>query len=1122
MTEESIFATVLELKTADERQAYLNQACAGNPELRAQVESLLAADADAGSFLNHPPAGLDATIESTAVDDTATSNGWAGGMPFLEPCDTPGRLGKLVGKAGEYEIIEVVGQGGMGAVLRAFETKLSRIVAVKVMAPELAANREAVKRFQREAQSAAAVHHDHVVTIHAVDESHRPPFIVMQFIEGQTLQQKLDREGALELRQILRIGSQMAAGLAAAHKHGLIHRDVKPANVLLENGVERVKITDFGLARAADDLDMTQTGVIAGTPQYMSPEQAKGEPIDTRSDLFSLGSVLYSMCTGRPAFRADNTMAVMRHVCDDAPRAIREVNREIPHWLEAIVNKLLAKNPAERFQSAAEVAELLGQHLAHLQNPAQVVRPATIFTPPPPKVVPTSGDRPADSSAAVVLIALGVLLGLPLLLAGIGVGAWFFYSKAGVEKTATYASPWMEVGKAKDKFSTEPEIEVREEDQPASIDSPPRAIAPFDAAQARTHQQEWAEYLGVPVEYETENGMIFRLIPPGEFLMGDTQEESDALVLALEQGGANDFDKFVARTSAPQHRVRISQPFYLAAHEVTVGQYRRFVEETKYVGSMEQLGIKRFDWTSSVAEPDPERRAVIGVSWDDAKAFCKWLSEKDKRTYDLPSEAQWEHACRAGTDTAWSFDSDAAALSEHAVFGRPSFWPAEVVGSKKPNPLGLYDMHGNADEWCLDWHDRDFYANSPVDDPVCLQNPNEKNSGRVVRGGTSHSAAWWTRSATRPWDFPATPNNPKGFRIAIVGDLAGIGKRRSPAASQQPAIIARSSRVFTGEMARDGDQNVFAIAWSPDGDLVATGHYGGSVAVWNLKSGEQVQALSGHTKTVNAIAFAPEGNLLATGGEDSEIRLWNTETWEEAGKLEGHTGWVNCLAFMKDGESLASVSWDFKNQEDNSIRRWNVKERTETSKLNEPQGHNTHAALSPNETLLAVANGAAGRVRLWDLAAGGPAHDFAGFPTQPVSVAFSRDGTRVAAGYMGRERDGGEWNDPENAVVRMWEVESGNLLQEFQGHAGPVMGLEFSPDDRRLLSLASGRHDASSAFVPSSDQSLRVWDVATGQELLRIEPPTRTNVARWTPDGSAVCSGTRLWAIPPSGQTESP
>jgi hypothetical protein len=184
------------------------------------------------------------------------------------------------------------------------------------------------------------------------------------------LQQRLERDGPLELHEILRIGMQTAAGLAAAHAQGLIHRDIKPANILLENGVERVKITDFGLARAANEASMTQTGVVAGTPHYMSPEQAEGKPLDQRTDLFSLGSVMYAMCTGRTPFRAVGSMAVLKRVCEETPTPIRETNPEIPDWLVAIIDKLHAKEPAERFQSAPEVADLLSQHLAHVQHPS--------------------------------------------------------------------------------------------------------------------------------------------------------------------------------------------------------------------------------------------------------------------------------------------------------------------------------------------------------------------------------------------------------------------------------------------------------------------------------------------------------------------------------------------------------------------------------------------------------------------------------------------------------------------------------------------------------------------------------------------------------------------------------
>ena len=198
----------------------------------------------------------------------------------------------------------------------------------------------------------------------------------MQFVKGRSLQEKLDRDGPLGLKEILRIGMQVASGLAAAHAQGLVHRDIKPANILLENGVERVKITDFGLARAASDPGLTRSGTIAGTPNYMSPEQARGETLGPRSDLFSLGGVLYAMATGEPPFAADSAYAVLRRVCDDAPRPIRELNPETPAWLAETIGRLMAKSQERRFATAEEVAELLRGRLAELQGAAQPAAPA--------------------------------------------------------------------------------------------------------------------------------------------------------------------------------------------------------------------------------------------------------------------------------------------------------------------------------------------------------------------------------------------------------------------------------------------------------------------------------------------------------------------------------------------------------------------------------------------------------------------------------------------------------------------------------------------------------------------------------------------------------------------------
>jgi uncharacterized protein (TIGR03067 family) len=370
MNERAIFLEALDKTDTVERSAYLDQACGGDAALRQRLAELLASHESAGSFLATPVL-TDDSASATPGEATETfaadrpNTGRPNDLDFLSASERPGALGRLA----HYEILEVVGRGGMGIVLKAFDEKLHRVVALKVMARDFATNAAARKRFLREAKAAAAVVHDHIVPIHAIEDAGPMPYLVMQLIDGYSLQHKIDAEGSLELKEVLRIGGQAARGLAAAHKQGLVHRDIKPANLLLENGVQRVKITDFGLARAVDDATVSQAGVIVGTPQYMSPEQADGQPVDYRSDLFSLGSVLYAMCTGRPPFRASGTAATLKRVFHDLPRPIRELNPDIPDWLCQIIEKLHAKKPAERFQSAAEVAEVLEKCLAQVQQP---------------------------------------------------------------------------------------------------------------------------------------------------------------------------------------------------------------------------------------------------------------------------------------------------------------------------------------------------------------------------------------------------------------------------------------------------------------------------------------------------------------------------------------------------------------------------------------------------------------------------------------------------------------------------------------------------------------------------------------------------------------------------------
>lgn len=298
-------------------------------------------------------------------------------LAFLGPTDDPDYLGRV----GPYEIAGVIGQGGMGVVLKAFDRSLNRHVAIKVLSPFLSGAAAARVRFAREARAMAALSHEHVAPIYAVDEHRGLPYFAMEYVPGGTLASRLAAEGPLEVVAAVRIAMQTALALASAHESGLVHRDIKPANILLDRGVERVRVADFGLARAASEASETASGMLAGTPQYMSPEQIHRDACDARSDLFSLGSVMYAMCTGRAPFRAESVFAVLQRIVHDEPRPVRDANPDVPAWLEAFIERLMAKDRDERFPSASEVAELLSRELAHLQDPRRHPAPPRPWLP---------------------------------------------------------------------------------------------------------------------------------------------------------------------------------------------------------------------------------------------------------------------------------------------------------------------------------------------------------------------------------------------------------------------------------------------------------------------------------------------------------------------------------------------------------------------------------------------------------------------------------------------------------------------------------------------------------------------------------------------------------------------
>jgi eukaryotic-like serine/threonine-protein kinase len=335
-------------------------------------------------------------------------------LSFLAPSDDPA----MIGRVGPYEISGFLGRGATGIVLKGYDRALNRNIAIKVLDPAVAGTGAARQRFAREARAMAVISHAQVVPVYGVDDHAGLPYFVMEYVAGGSLERRLKTEGSFDVVSIVRIGLQVAQALAEAHRHGLVHRDIKPANILIDRGTERVRVADFGLARVANDASCTHSGLVAGTPQYMAPEQIRGDACTAQSDLFSLGGVMYAMCTGHAPFRAESVYAVMQRIVHETPRAIREQNPLIPAWLEEFILRLLEKDKAARFASAERCASILHDEMAKLSDPALPERPRNWSH---------CGKGPRlKMSQHAVKIACGIAGGAALAVAGV---VWFLHER---------------------------------------------------------------------------------------------------------------------------------------------------------------------------------------------------------------------------------------------------------------------------------------------------------------------------------------------------------------------------------------------------------------------------------------------------------------------------------------------------------------------------------------------------------------------------------------------------------------------------------------------------------------------------------------------------------------------
>ncbi len=645
-------------------------------------------------------------------------------------------------KIGKYDILSILGKGAMGTIYKGIDPVIQRHVAIKTISKQIPhTEQQTLKdRFIREAQAAGRLQHVNIVGIYEYGEEAEQAFIAMEFVEGLTLTDKLHAHIQFTIPEICNIMSKVLDALGYAHSMGVVHRDIKPGNIIL-TGAGEVKVTDFGIARL-ESSTMTQIGTVLGTPGYMSPEQLVGEQVDSRSDIFSAGALLYELLTGEKAFSGSTFASVMYKIMNTDPVAPANLCPTVPSAFDAIVSKALAKKPEDRFQTAKAFSDAIagirqghspaaGQatQLPDEEPPAEAKKPqapaaedvageirpdspplqedpnATRISPPPQ---PRSGGNKAYIFGGILILVIAIAAGYPV---------------------------WQSI------------IEKRD----------------LDVTAPSTVKYEPGQRLR---DCETCPELV--VIPPGNFTRGSPDSEKERQT-----------------SEGPQQIVGIGYPLAVGRYEVTFDEFGEFIGETGYQSSGctiyegDWLGKKESSWTNPGFKQTGRHPATC-IAWSDAQAYIKWLSGKTSHTYRLLSSSEWEYIARSGIQTSrsWGDDADRAcryanvadSIAEEKYKGwkvhncKDNFVYTAPVGSFEPNNLAVYDMLGNVFEWVEDCWNKD-YQGAPTDGTSWTSGDCDQ---RVLRGGSWFSMPRFVRLAFRNRFSPDYRSSTFGFRVARV------------------------------------------------------------------------------------------------------------------------------------------------------------------------------------------------------------------------------------------------------------------------------------------------------------------------------------------------------------------
>jgi WD40 repeat protein len=1050
-------------------------------------------------------------------------------LPFLGPPAADGEVGTL----GPYRLLCELGRGGMGVVFKALDRELGRTVAVKVLRAE-GADGKARLRLVREARAAAAIAHENVVAVYsAATLDDGPLYLVMQYVAGPSLRERVRAQGPLPPREAARVCREVAEGLHALHRAGLVHRDVKPANVLLEEDTGRARLTDFGLVRIKERPDgTTREGVVAGTPEYVSPEQLlQPDRVDERADVYGLGMTLYEALTGGPAFRGP-PQAVIQQVLHAEPTPPRRLAPGTPRDLETVCLKALAKEPARRYQTAGEMGEDLRRWLAGEPIRARPVGRAE-------RLLRWGRGNPglaaSSALAAAALVATALVSALLALKEG---------RHAHDLNAALRASE--ESGRRSEERRGRLERRLAEDDLDRGLALceqgevgrgllwMARALKhmPAEAADLRRaallNLAAWSGGPGPRLqEVRPHPGPLAAIAygpdgktlatanwgrdavkiwaPAGDLLHTLRGPQGAGLPLAYSPDGralaaADKFGGGVrvwdVRTGRPAGQVLLHTSAALA---LAFGPEGR----TLLVGYTD--GTARL-WKTDTGEEVgrlTDESAIVSVAVSPDGKFFLTRSERGRARLWGPDRLT------AGAKPLLTVQNAAAAAfrangKEVMLAGegrnpevlfvetatrkarRRPFWLAGAAGPVVFTADGKWALAGTGNRSARLW---DTATGAPLGPCFLCSGPVScaaaAPDGRTfLTNSADGNLRRWRLAADRavastlrhPWHVQALAFSPDG-RVVLTGCADGKGR-----------LWGAHTGKPRGAPLGHGKTWVEAVAFSPDGRTVLTAGQDGTARLWDAATGAPVGAVMRHGGRIVcwAVAFSPDGRYVLTGGADGTAKLWEAATGLPAGAAMKHGAPVAALAFSPDGRLVLTGGSDA------TARLWQVPTGEPAGALPHPGGIQA-VAFSPDGRW-AVTGGGDGTARLWDVgtgaALGRPMHHEA----QVRAVAFSPDGRFVLTGSA-------------DHTARLWEAPTGKLFKGPLLHEDRVRDVAFSPDGRLLLTA-------------SFDAMARLWDAATGKA---VGPPVRHTgwvvTAAFRPDGGAFLTASsdgtaRLCPVP--------